>query len=398
MRSDWTAALEVARWEFLRYIRPKQQLVGMLVTIVIIVGFMSARRLSEADESEAQDIALIGEEHLPLREVTGPSLRFSTHDAGEETALRAQVADGSLDGLLIVRDTDHAELVLRRSGGWTAELRTALAAARQQHMTLRAGLSADALAAILSPPQLDITHEQRPRGETRGERLALVLILGLMLMSVFIGMGYIFASITGEKQIRVTEQIISAIPAQAWIDGKIIGLIAVSIVGVAAQVVAFGIAFVVMNRVFGSAGLPLPDSLGDPVRVAIIVLFGVLGLFFWFAFLAAVAAMIDDPHNSTRGSLLMVPIMATSLAFFILRDPDSTLAVVLGLLPPTSPSAMPARMLAGDVGPAGITLSLALLAASVFLLRIAAGRVFRLAMLMYGKEPTWAEVRQWIVR
>jgi hypothetical protein len=43
-------------------------------------------------------------------------------------------------------------------------------------------------------------------------------------------------------------------------------------------------------------------------------------------------------------------------------------------------------------------LSIVLLAAGVFALRIAAGRVFRLAMLMYGKEPSWSEVRHWITR
>jgi hypothetical protein len=36
--------------------------------------------------------------------------------------------------------------------------------------------------------------------------------------------------------------------------------------------------------------------------------------------------------------------------------------------------------------------------AAVLLLRLAAGRVFRIAMLMYGKEPTWSEVRRWAWR
>jgi hypothetical protein len=33
---------------------------------------------------------------------------------------------------------------------------------------------------------------------------------------------------------------------------------------------------------------------------------------------------------------------------------------------------------------------------AVWLMRRAAGKVFHLGMLMYGKEPTWAEVRRWM--
>ena len=72
-------------------------------------------------------------------------------------------------------------------------------------------------------------------------------------------------------------------------------------------------------------------------------------------------------------------------------------AAQLALLPATATSAMPARMLGGDVAPATIALSLALLAAGALLLRIAAGRIFRTAMLMYGKEPTWSEIRRWVM-
>jgi ABC-2 type transport system permease protein len=107
--------------------------------------------------------------------------------------------------------------------------------------------------------------------------------------------------------------------------------------------------------------------------------------------------MIDDPHTSTRGSWLMLPVMASGIAFLALNNPDSGLIRTLALLPPTAPSVMPARMLLTDVPVAEILLAIALLIGAVLVLRIAAARVFRLAMLMYGKEPTWAEVRRWVM-
>jgi ABC-2 type transport system permease protein len=43
-----------------------------------------------------------------------------------------------------------------------------------------------------------------------------------------------------------------------------------------------------------------------------------------------------------------------------------------------------------------VALAVLLLVGAVWLMRRAAGKVFHLGMLMYGKEPTWAEVRRWM--
>lgn len=386
------AVMQVARWEFLRYLKPKQQLAGIIITFVLGMVAVGIGRLADRDE-EMRDIVLIGDDILSVTAQPTETFRFIPRTAASEDSARAAVAAGDLDALLVVHDIGRAELVIRRRPDWLGEMQGVLTAARQQEMLTRTGLSADVLAAVVSPPQVDLSYEGGSERGDRAARVALIIILSLMLMAVFVGMGYIFGSITGEKQIRVTEQVVSAIPAQAWIDGKIIGLIGVSLVGVAGTAIAVLAMFAVTSR----GRIPIPGSIGDPVTILLIIVFAVLGLFFWFSFLGAIAAMIDDPNSSTRGSFLFIPILMTGLAFMIGSNPDSGFARTLSLVPLTSPSAMPARMLSGDVGAIEIALSLLLLLAGVWLLRIAAGRVFRLGMMMYGKEPTWGEVRRWML-
>jgi ABC-2 type transport system permease protein len=57
---------------------------------------------------------------------------------------------------------------------------------------------------------------------------------------------------------------------------------------------------------------------------------------------------------------------------------------------------MPARLLVAEVAFWEIGLALLLLLAASYGLRGIAGRVFALGVLMYGKEPSWGEVRRWL--
>lgn len=53
-------------------------------------------------------------------------------------------------------------------------------------------------------------------------------------------------------------------------------------------------------------------------------------------------------------------------------------------------------MVTGEVPWWEVGLAVVLLVAAVWAMSRVAGRVFRTGMLMYGKEPSWGEVRRWI--
>lgn len=392
----WRATMAVTRWEFQRYIKWKQQIVGMLVTMVVVGAFVVLPRLNDGDDDRVRTIAVIGDDVLPVSNAGAGEYTFVAHPHSDEQLLRDAVNDEVFDGLLIVHTPDDVELVLRREADWAGGVHALVTSARREQMIASAGLSRDQVENILAPPALEVSYTATGAGEGRGGRLTVSIVISLMLFTVFVGMSYIFASITGEKQIRVTEQVISAIRPQAWTDGKILGLMLVSLMGVLVQVVAFAAVFLISRAMFGGDPMTLPQSLGDPGTIVLILLFAVFGLFFWFAFFGAIAATIDDPQHSARGSFLMLPVFATVLAYMVPGSPDSGLSRFLSLFPATSPAAMPARMMTSDVATIEIAVSLLLLAAGIVLLRTVAGRIFRMAMLMYGKEPSWAEMRRWI--
>jgi ABC-2 type transport system permease protein len=229
-------------------------------------------------------------------------------------------------------------------------------------------------------------------GPGRGERILTGGVLTLSLLGLMTGFGFIFAGITGEKQQRVTEQVISAIAPQQWIDGKIIGLAGVALVNTLVTGVTFGglfAAFVV------ATGRPFSLTVDQPFLVPLLVLFPLLGFALWFAFISAIAATIDDPHTSTKGSLLMLPVVPVAVAGLLFTRADTAIAQFFAVFPLTSSTVLPLRLLLAEVAPWEVPVALALLVGAIWVLRRAAGKIFALGMLMYGKEPTIREMWRW---
>lgn len=95
---------------------------------------------------------------------------------------------------------------------------------------------------------------------------------------------------------------------------------------------------------------------------------------------------------------MFAPLLPVILSGAVLRDPDSVLAQGLAIFPLTSVPALPLRLVLSDPGIPEILLSLVLLVGAIWFMRRAAGRIFELGMLMYGKEPTLGEIVRWARR
>lgn len=359
---------------------------------MMLGGAFIARLGDDDDDDRGITLAVIGAETLDLPAELG-RFRIERHSEWALGRLRREVRERGRNAVLVLHDSGTGELIARQAPSWSNELMRELTARAMQIRLEASGLDPQRLAEIQAPFALTV-HEAAPRAG-RGERIAAFVALSLTLMGLFTGLSYIFVSVTGEKQNRLAEQVISAIPPQAWIDGKIVGLSGVSIVGIL-NLILSGLVFLGVSRLLWGWSIPLPTSIERPdlLLAALGLIF--LGFLFWFTFITAVAAIIDDPQNSNRNQLLFLPMVAMVPAFLAVSDPNAAWIRTLSILPPTSAGVLPARLLVTEVPWWEATLSTALLIGAILVLRRLAGRVFRLGMLMYGKEPSWAEVRRWM--
>lgn len=384
----------IARWEFNRFVKWRQQFIGVAVMLVLGGLGSGVSKLVAGARPSQVDVAVVGADALgfALPAVEGVTWR-PAHFASADEA-RATFSTDSIDGALLLERGTNAVLLVRRKSAWTERLAPAFTKASQAATYARLDIPPDTLRALSTPYPVVVTTIDGGVG-SRSSRLYASALLGMGLLVLFNGFASLFAGITGEKQQRITEQMLSMVAPQVWIDGKIIGLAGAAAVGTSFLVATGLLALMVLPRLLGRPGLtipPIPTELGI---FAIIALVTVLGTVMWFSFMAAIAATIDDPNSSPRSAMLMIPILPTAFAFMLVSRADSTVAQVLAIFPLTSMAVLPVRLLATAVPWWEPTLAVLFLALAAWMFRRAAGKIFAAGVLLYGKEPTLAETLRW---
>lgn len=389
MKQHWRNVMTVARWEFMRYFKWRQQLVSLIIMGVLIgILYGGTTLMDRYRTAQRFDVAVLGMQQLGMDSGERGRLRLINADNAEPDALSSRLQQGELDGILMIEDTHHGRLMVNHEQAWHDELKALLNTEARSSALQEMGISPDEYASLSQSMDLSIEHHGTEDGSSgdSGTRQFALIVLGLLLFATFNSFAYYFASITTEKQQRVSEQILSAIPAQIWVDGKILGLTALGCKSLI-NVVLWGIAGLA-TYVVTVGQMPAFEGLLPPADTALLIIaFGLSGLFFWNAILAAIAATIDDPNSSSRSALMMLPIVPVALVFFALDIPGSPYMVFMSWFPPTSWVAMPARHIMEGVAGWELTLSLLLLIVAVWWVRRAAGKIFAAGMLMYGKEP-----------
>src|SRR5438552_322230 len=152
-----------------------------------------------------------------------------------------------------------------------------------------------------------VYHEAGRQASSQAEKVAAGVFIGLTCLGVFLGMASFFTGITGEKQLRVTEQVVAAISPQTWVDGKLLGLTAAAF----GSLLTYGLALCIFLALLRLAGVEytMPVTAIRPGNLLVFAILAVLGIFFWNCFFAAVAVTINDPNSSSRASLMFLPVL-----------------------------------------------------------------------------------------
>ncbi|MBU2918492.1 ABC transporter permease [Psychrosphaera sp. F3M07] len=406
--SNFEQVWTVAKWEFLHFFKLKQEIIGKLIMLAVgLTIYFIATQTQKLDD--VYHIAT--DQEFVIESVSADANVFKFNKVENV----AEIIDG-------LADDNGFDAVLVFNGLNSSNIPNAQATDKKNEKAIKANSSPTLITAekftwqnqlvslisselnIIRFNQLDLTAEQQVALSTPihiehkilddllkndadyNQTITAFGVLFLLIVAVFSVFGQLFVSITGEKQNRVTEQLMATMTPQTWIDGKLLGQILFALKTIVTTLISIVLSFLFFSVIIKQQ--PVDLTIINWALLPWLFAFAIAGLAICAAFMAAVASAIDDPNHSGKSGLMMLPLVPVIITFLLIDSPNGVLTILLSYLPITAFAVMPVRMSLVDLPVWQPILSLALSGLCFYYFRIVAARVFKMGMNMYGKEPS----------
>ena len=210
----------------------------------------------------------------------------------------------------------------------------------------------------------------------------------MMMMFLVITSGQLLVrSMLEEKSNRVVEVLVSSCSSQELMAGKILGLSGLGLT----QLAVWAAIGVVVSLKLGLTMVP-------PLSAVLLFAYFILGYLFYAAIFVALGAPVSTEQEAQQitSYLTLILFVPMAIAFAIMQNPNSLLVTVLTYIPLMTPTMMAMRIPINMPSPVEIIVSITLLAASALGAIWAAGKIFRVAILAYGKRPTVSDLLRYL--
>ncbi|MBO0980831.1 ABC transporter permease [Microbacterium sp. SD291] len=206
-------------------------------------------------------------------------------------------------------------------------------------------------------------------------------IVFLMAASTF--GGTIAQSVVEEKQTRVVEVLLSAIPARALLAGKVIGntILAMAQILALAAIATVGLIVTGQREVLASLGAPI-------IWFAVFFLFGFILLAALFAAAASMVSRMEDVGSTTMPITMLV--MAPYFLVIFFND-NPLVLTIMSYVPFSAPVGMPMRLFVGEAQWWEPLVSLVILLASCVAAIMLGAKIYENSLLRMGSRVKLAE-------
>lgn len=213
----------------------------------------------------------------------------------------------------------------------------------------------------------------------------------LLMMSIFMGGGFLLQGVAEEKENRVIEMLLSSVTTDDLILGKVLGLGTAGLIQV----------FVWLSMAFALLTVASQSWSGFEVPIGLFILcfcYFLVGYLMNASLMGGVGSLGNTVKESQQLSMwfTMPAVIPLIVMMAILNEPNGVLARVFSYIPITSPITMMLRLPSQQVPWWEIPLTfLVLILFTWFALKLGA-KLFRLGSLMYGKRPNLPEIWKWL--
>jgi ABC-type Na+ efflux pump permease subunit len=215
--------------------------------------------------------------------------------------------------------------------------------------------------------------------------------LMLMFLAIFVGASPLLQSVLEEKMARIAEVLLGSVTPFELIMGKLLGTVGMSLTMVSVYLAG---GYYALHH-FGYAEM-FPTHL-----LVWFVIFMSLAVLMYGSLFSAIGAAVTDMKEaqSAMMPLIIVAMLPMFVWLNVVRSPTATFSQVASLVP----FATPMLMLLRQAVPPGVPLWEPILGVVLVLLTtvicvFAAGRIFRVGILMQGKGANVAQMLKWAIR
>jgi ABC-2 type transport system permease protein len=407
--------LAVAKWEFLEKVKSKAFIISLVLMPVIMVGFgvLPGLLASKPDDKTVavgvidhtgtivQPLAARLDEKYKLPNgLPNYALRPLTTDvSSEEQKVQANklISAKEIEGYFNIPATVYdsgkveyrAENVgnIRISERFSRTIEEVIVEHRLKSQGLDPALIRKLTASIdIKSIKVSEKGEEKESGFLETFFSAYIVIMMLMFLVLTSGQ-LLIRSVVEEKSNRVIEVLLSSCSARDLMVGKILGLSGLGIL----QILIWGAIGVGFSMKSGTNIFVLENLLLSAVYL-------LLGYLLYSAIFVAAGSPVTTEQEAQQitsyvSLFLVFPIV---LAIPAMQNPDSPLIKILSFIPPLTPAFMVLRIPIQMPATWEILTTIGLMIVSTIGMMWVAGKIFRTAILVYGKRPTIPELLRWI--
>ncbi len=234
------------------------------------------------------------------------------------------------------------------------------------------------------------------RSYTRENFILVYILMILFFISLTMTGNMVASEITSEKSSRVMEILITSVSPLTQMFGKIIGIFLVGItqMGVYAVVVIAHLFLPYYQDVLAQFNLHVSNL---SWHVAVLgFMFYILGYFLYSTLYAAVGSIVSRTED--LGQAVSILTVLTLAAFYIgifsISNPNSLIIRIASYVPFFAPTTALIRIGLGTIAWWEVLVSTMILLVSILVCGWISTKIYRTGVLMYGKRPTWKELRR----
>ena len=213
------------------------------------------------------------------------------------------------------------------------------------------------------------------------------LFLMILFMTIFMSGQLLLRSVIEERNNRTIEILLSSVKPDELMAGKIMGL------------GALGLTQMVFYLTVGLITAHYRDMAMIELRqLPVFLIYFTTGYLFFASIYAAMGTLFTSEQEAqqTSGVIGIIAVLPLIFASYFITNPGSAFTVGISYFPPLTPFMMILRLGTGTVERIEIFITGVIMIISCWGMMKLSGKIFRTAILLYGKRATMKEIIHWI--